>query len=103
MRFTDYLVTERPTPPAAALLECNRTQPLAFRYGIDLSSRSDEPKAGSIFALPSLHIDSRDSDGRLSIYQSTPSGTFNTIFVLDLLQILFWLICVFFQDTSRAK
>ncbi len=82
MRFADYIVTERPMPPSTALLHSNRRHSLAFRYGVDAESQSDDAKS-SIVSLPSLHIDSRRSTGDLSAFQTTPSGNSNLQFSLS--------------------
>jgi hypothetical protein len=84
MRFVDYLVTERPTPPAADLSATNHTHSLAFRFGInDTLQSSREEISSSIFPLLSHKIDSRSTDGHLSAFQSTPAGEPENITLLQ--------------------
>jgi hypothetical protein len=84
MRFVDYLVTERPTPPATSLSATNQTHSLAFRFGINDALQSlPEKMSSSIFPLLSHKIDSRSTDGHLSAFQSTPAGEPENIVLLQ--------------------
>ena len=75
MRFSDYIVTQRPMPPSRPLLVSNDRHSISFRFGIDVQSQpSDDVHATSIVSSSALLIDSRASNGDLSVFQSTPSG-----------------------------
>jgi hypothetical protein len=75
MRFSDYIVSQRPMPPSRPLLVSNNRHSLSFRFGIDVQSQlSDDVHATSIVSSSAPLIDSRASHGDLSVFQSTPSG-----------------------------
>jgi hypothetical protein len=76
MRFVDSLVTARPMPPARALRVTNDAYSLAFRFGVDDEHlTSPEERSSSIAPLRVLQTDARDADGKLGVFQSTPSGS----------------------------
>jgi hypothetical protein len=110
MRFADYIVTERPMPPSRPLLCSNNRYSLSFRFGIDVQSQpSDDVHSTSIISSSALLIDSRTSDGALSVFQSTPSGATATHMQL-ILQVIAFLqakpvrsILTRFQVTLQAK
>ena len=96
MRFSDYIVSQRPMPPSRPLLVSNNRHSLSFRYGIDVQSQpSDDVHATSIVSSSALLIDSRASHGDLSVFQSTPSGAPATRLQL-ILQVIALLQCASF-------
>ena len=96
MRFSDYIVSQRPMPPSRPLLVSNNRHSLSFRFGIDVQSQpSDDVHATSIVSSSAPLIDSRASHGDLSVFQSTPSGAPATRLQL-ILQVIALLQCASF-------